>query len=63
LISALGRQKPGPQREFQDHHNYTEKPCLEKQTSKTGIIILKNGGEVAQWLRPLVALQRTWVQV
>jgi hypothetical protein len=41
LIPALGRQRqanfwvrgqPGLQSEFQDSQDYTEKPCLEKQT-------------------------------
>jgi hypothetical protein len=44
LIPALGRQRqadfrvlvqPGLQSEFQDSQDYTEKPCLEKQTKKT----------------------------
>jgi hypothetical protein len=42
-IPALGRQRqadfwvrgqPGLQSEFQDSQNYTEKPCLEKQTNQ-----------------------------
>jgi hypothetical protein len=43
LIPALRRQRqadfwvrgqPGLQSEFQDSHGYTEKPCLEKTTTK-----------------------------
>jgi hypothetical protein len=44
LIPALGRQRqanfwvwgqPGLQSEFQDSQGYTEKPCLQKQKTKT----------------------------
>ena len=44
LIPALGRQRqvdfwvqrqPGLQSDFQDSQGYTEKPCLEKQKTKT----------------------------
>jgi hypothetical protein len=43
LIPALGRQRqadfwvggqPGLHSEFQDSQDYTEKPCLKKQTNK-----------------------------
>jgi hypothetical protein len=56
LIPALGRQRqadfsvrgqPGLQSEFQDSQDYTEKPCLEKQTNKQKTW----AGEMAQWVR------------
>jgi hypothetical protein len=56
LVPALGRQRqvdfwvrgqPGLQSEFQDSQDYTEKPCLEKQTNK-------------QKSCPLTSIQMLW---